>query len=525
MIYGCNCDLGVTQVDSLVKVFSDSTALPALKGPIEVARGENAALQFVLQAPEDGLSGLRIEKVTLPEGPMKVRTAGPVFRVYSPYNTYWNRDPESFSPADGMFPDPIVPDSTLTLAGGERGSLWLDIDVPVDTKPGNYTVKALICSDKGKSLQKFRIKVYPAAVERQRLLVTNWMGLQDPFINAGEALPDSLQTPMWADLFKMAGEYGNNAWRINHAVLPVKDAQGKIVGWNFEDFDEEVELIMANAPVEQIHGMHFGGRSEWVGHMKFNDLEPDDPALKEWIYSYFPALQEHLEGKKLDDGRSWLDIFAQFIADEPIDFNLDDWKAVAAMIKDAAPRIRTIEAYRSSTLDRSLLDFPVPQLDEFAENGLYNDITREDGVWIYTCMFPRGKYANRFLEQELLKPRLLHWINYKYNAVGYLHWGLNYWWGAPQGDPYGEVSNPGNDWPGGDSHIIYPGYRKLYPSIRYCAMRDGIRDYELLRMVEEKDSLKAREFVDRAVLGYDSYNTDVQAFRALRHDILEFLAK
>lgn len=94
-------------------------------------------------------------------------------------------------------------------------------------------------------------------------------------------------------------------------------------------------------------------------------------------------------------------------------------------------------------------------------------------------MYPRGNFANRYVTLPLIKTRLLHWINYKYDSPGYLHWGFNAW--GANGDPFGDVSAPANDWPGGDSHIVYPGYRKLYPSIRLAAMRDGIRDYDLLK--------------------------------------------
>lgn len=520
----CSGKLDVTKVDAVTKVFPFDTEYATCPNPIEVARGENATLQFVVKATDSEISGLRISEVKLPKGAMKLRTAGPVFSVTSHYFDYWDRDTLGYLPENHLFPDPIITDSTMTVPQGECRSLWLDIDVPAETEPGTYTVKARIESAQGSCVQKVKVKVYPVTLTPQRLLVTNWMGVDLRYLNGGEAPVSGLYTEMLTKLYKMAGEYGNNCWRIEGGASPTLDEKGNVTGWDFSAFDGEVELIIANAPLAQIHGMHFGGRGDWVSHMKFRGKSADDPELKKWIYSYFPALQQHLKEKTLPDGRPWLDIFAQFIADEPIDFCLEDWEAVARMIKDAAPEIKTIEAYRSSTWDRSLLDYPCPQLDEFAERPIFAGLSREDNVWFYTCMFPRNTYANRFLEQELLKPRILHWINYKYNAIGYLHWGLNYW-GGGHGTPYGDVSNPASDWPAGDSHIIYPGYHKFYPSIRYCAMRDGIRDYELLRMVEDKDPQKAAEFVNRVVLDYNKYDTNPADFRAVRHDILEYLSE
>ena len=118
-----------------------------------------------------------------------------------------------------------------------------------------------------------------------------------------------------------------------------------------------------------------------------------------------------------------------------------------------------------------------------------------------------GNFANRYVTLPLIKTRLLHWINYKYGSPGYLHWGFNAW--GANGDPFGDVSAPANDWPGGDSHIVYPGYRKLYPSIRLAAMRDGIRDYDLLKMVEARDSIRAQAFVNAIIFDFDRYDTSV----------------
>lgn len=44
----------------------------------------------------------------------------------------------------------------------------------------------------------------------------------------------------------------------------------------------------------------------------------------------------------------------------------------------------------------------------------------------------------------------------------------------------------GNTLPGGDSWIVYPNNGKLYGSIRLEAMRDGIADYTLLKMLERR---------------------------------------
>jgi hypothetical protein len=158
--------------------------------------------------------------------------------------------------------------------------------------------------------------------------------------------------------------------------------------------------------------------------------------------------------------------------------------------------------------------------------AFYNEINEKDDgrqAWFYTCLAPKGEYANRFIELPLLRTRYVHWLNYKYNIPGYLHWGLNYW----NQDPWGEqtrMNYAGNILPGGDSWIIYPHDGKLLSSIRYEAMRDGIVDYELLKLLERKNPEKAREIVNKVIFGFDRYDNSVEAFRACRREIMSYLS-
>ena len=75
--------------------------------------------------------------------------------------------------------------------------------------------------------------------------------------------------------------------------------------------------------------------------------------------------------------------------------------------------------------------------------------------------------------------------------------------------------------------IIWPGDHKVYSSIRLAAMRDGIRDFDLLRMIESRSKADADAFCARLILDAEapSYDMDVKHFRQLRRDMLEYLSK
>ena len=71
----------------------------------------------------------------------------------------------------------------------------------------------------------------------------------------------------------------------------------------------------------------------------------------------------------------------------------------------------------------------------------------------------------------------------------------------------------------------YPAEEKIYSSIRLAAMRDGIADYELLKLLEQKSPDKAKELAGAIIIDFNSYNNDIQAFRLIRLKLLKLLSE
>jgi hypothetical protein len=152
----------------------------------------------------------------------------------------------------------------------------------------------------------------------------------------------------------------------------------------------------------------------------------------------------------------------------------------------------------------------VPQLNFLKDDFAFYQDQQKKGkeVWFYTCLGPQGNFANRFIEQPLIKTRILHWINYRYGITGYLHWGLNHW-RPHHNNPFTmttDMNYAGNTLPSGDMNIVYPREGRLLSSIRLEAMRDGICDYELLKMLEAKDPEMAKKIAGKIVFNFDHYD-------------------
>ena len=56
-------------------------------------------------------------------------------------------------------------------------------------------------------------------------------------------------------------------------------------------------------------------------------------------------------------------------------------------------------------------------------------------------------------------------------------------------------------------------------------MRDGIRDYDLLRMIEARSKADADAFCRRFVIDNATYDTNISHFRQLRREMLEYLSQ
>ncbi len=232
-----------------------------------------------------------------------------------------------------------------------------------------------------------------------------------------------------------------------------------------------------------------------------------------------PALVNHLKEK------GWENIYMQHICDEPEPGNEKTYADIATYIKSIAPSLKFIDAVHSHGVNNTV-DIWVPQLDFYDSAYSFYKERQDAGneIWFYTCLAPQGDYANRYIEIPLIKTRILHWINFRFGATGYLHWGWNFWAENSLEETAGIITEAGNIMPGGDAFITYPGNGKILSSIRLEAMRDGIVDYELLKMLNEKKPAVAKETCRQVVYDFAKYDVDIKSFRAKRRFILQQLS-
>uniref|UniRef100_UPI003217FCBA DUF4091 domain-containing protein n=1 Tax=uncultured Draconibacterium sp. TaxID=1573823 RepID=UPI003217FCBA len=549
--YGCNNNESVQleAVDSLEKVFPESSYFTPFDAHVDVARGEHASFQFVVRS-NSNIKNLRIKvkEPTCANSRLdEIKTGFVGFVKVGRANPEPSKD--AFKPMSGYFPDPIMYEESRDVPFGTAQPLWVSVKIPTDCETGLYKgAVEIIYEVGGKTVSKtkyFEIEVFKPVIDNTSLWVTNWFFLDRlHYLNNNEPVEkhSDLYWELSRVIAKKLAEYRQNVAMISpfdHTEFSFEDNK-----WSFDftNFNKMVELFIEEGVIGRLEGGHLGSRIDGGWSSPFGLYVPvlaednadkellalNNPRTKDFYKAFLPAFVENIKTN------GWGGQYIQHIADEPIDANVESYIKISKFLKTLVPELKVIEACHTHQLE-NMVDIWVPQMN-FLKSGMdfYTDRQHKgDEAWYYTCLSPKGEWANRFVEQPLIKTRLLHWVNFKYNIPGYLHWGFNFW-GSNSGivtaeNPYDDVSgmivSSGNILPGGDCWISYPAYKAIYPSIRLEAMRDGIVDYELLKIYKERFPEKAKELVGTTVYGFEHYDINIGEFRKKRREILQSLSE
>jgi len=531
-------------VDPLEKVLVEASYFPPKEAISEVVRGENATLQFVVRS-QYSITDLRVNVSEARDGEKNLPASKAGFVGFVKVGrSIWDYSRDRIVSSSGYYPDPVIEQETINVDFGNTQPIWISIPVPVNAEKGLYkgmvTVSGRIGNKTFSMSKDYSVKVYPVTVEKTSLWVTNWFSIdtaQLKWMNGGKSLvPFSEQH--WEfirTIAKKMAEYRQNVAILSPMALSDFTYESGKWKTDFIKFDKVVDIFIKEGVIGRIEGGHIGGREgNWTSQFvvmvpnrendpkrMFDNLPISDPRAQEFYREFIPALRDHIKEK------GWDKMYIQHIADEPIPENVKSYIEIAEFVRKLAPEFKFIDACHSKDLG-GMLDVWVPQLDYMNRDYEFYNKQQQNGkeIWFYTCLNPKFEYVNRFIELPLLRTRYMHWVNFKYNIPGYLHWGLNYW---SLGDPFGEQTGiqyeGGNVLPGGDSWIIYPKDGKLFSSIRYDAMRDGIVDYELFRMLEKKNPEAAKDIIDKVIFTFERYDNNIEAFRVHRRHLMELLSE
>lgn len=533
------------QVDPFSKILKESNYFPEYSDTVEVAKGEYATFQFVVRSALP-LKNLQFNvSVFSNENGGEIKASRVGFVDYVRENRLTpDISKDAIRSLSNFYPDPIKEVQDWSVKRDQAQPMWITLPVPVNAKQGIYKAEVDFSGDAGNHSFSFKkevyVKVYPVILEKPSLWVSNWFSTSDDkmkVFNGGKSVK-RYSDEYWKMVDQLAcklGECYTNVILVSPLeFVEFKEEKSKYL-FDYSNFDKFIEIFRRKGILGIIEGGHIASRKgDWGSSFELFVPEYDKDGIKKNVQypltsdkvvvfyeQFLPSLKKHLEDKGLDK------FYVQHIADEPIESNYKSYVDIAQFVKKIWPGIRIMEACHTHNLENTV-DIWIPQLNFYQEGyDFYTERQKSgDQVWFYTCLAPQGNYVNRFLELPLMKTRLIHWLNFRFGATGYLHWGFNQWRNGC--NPYGETTfmnlEGGNTLPGGDSWIVYPDNGKLYSSIRMEAMRDGIADYTLLKMLEKKEPDLAKELCRQVVFNWALYDTDSDHFRMIRHLILEKLS-
>lgn len=534
-------------VDSLIKVFpSDAPERHRLVTPeFWCARNQQVSVQLAVR------SVVPVPAMTVEVPPLEMRGGGKIADVrvrqvgYVIVGSHTPDTPpeELVGEAPGWYPDPLL-DFPLDLEARRTHSVWVTVRVPAEARPGIYHgAIRLRAGNRLVASAPFRLRVAAATVPEQRSLkVTNWFDLDDKVSQQFYGV-SAFSEEWWTLVENVAHVMADH--RQNVILTPLMEliqprVEGNEIRYDFANFDRWVETFRRAGAIGYIEGGHLLGRSgesyegsleiptfQLVGgQIRKESLPADDPRVEQFLAGFLGALNAHLEEK------GWKSIYYQHILDEAHGPEPPYYKRFAEVVRRYLPGIPTMDAVDAAHMPEELqesCDIWVPQLGRFDDQMdlLRRRIESGHEVWFYTCLVPNGRYLNRLLDYPLLKVRLLHWLNFRHNLVGFLHWGGNYWTPEPMKDTQPVINANTTLLPPGDAFIMYPdrANKSVLSSIRFEAMREGIEDYELLQLLKTKNPTEANRLAEAAIVSFTEYVRDPVAFRKLQRELLEALAK
>lgn len=494
--------------DSLRKVFQDEGPSDGAGQEILLAAAGNERedVQICLRS-ESACKEVRVElsqllgpgRACIPASALTADFVGyvPLFE-----NTANNGDGEHIiRRAPDFFPDPFLEWPVVSLKPNRTQPLWITVAVPEGTPPGSYRGSVTIAADSESLAVPITVEVWPFALPRKTSMWnTNWFstGCLEEWYGIKRF---SEEWWTWVDrVAQNMGEHRHNTILTPLFELVRISRQGDGFTFDCGNLDRWIETFDRHGVAERIEGSHLGGRGgNWESAFVFRGLTVykadgspeqlpaapvDDPERRRLLRDFLTALKAHLAD------RGWWDRFILHQADEPVPANEASYRQMADFVREVLPEVPRIDAVMAEGLV-GCLEIRVPQIQELRD-GFHNE---GEELWSYTCLAPQGPYPNRFLDFSSLKTRIIPWVNWRYGAIGYLHWGYAHWssWGGSKGavDPWSNATGGSErlpvgrlPLPPGDPHVVYPGQERICNSIRWEMVRKGTEDYEYLRLVE-----------------------------------------
>lgn len=394
-----------------------------------------------------------------------------------------------------IVPDILENNRVFNLIPQSVRPVWVTIDIPQNVEKDIYTGSINIRTEESES-QNLNIEL--AVINKTLPESSEWTFHLDLWQNP-YAVARFHNVELWSqkhiDLLKsyltILAEAGQKCITTSIVHQPwgsqTYDPFDSMIQWiknsngtwefDFSIFDQYVKLAMECGITDQINCYSM---IPWGNQIQYFDEDSAkyvtikvDPGTEKYEVIWKNFLQQfnyHLDQMK------WLEK-TTISMDER---GLEDMKKAIGIIHRTAPGIGISLAgsYHSEIQndidDLCLFIKPPCELKYIQERAINNKITT-----FYTCC-AKPEHPNNFTFSPPAEQTWLGWYAASRGYSGYLRWAYNSWPAYPLKD------SRFRSWPAGDTYQVYPGPRS---SVRFEKLREGIEDYEKIRIIKKSLNL------------------------------------
>lgn len=451
-------------------------------------------------------------------------------------------------------PDPLLEKQPFVTPAKGAPLLWVTVAVPADAAPGSYA-GALTVRAKGETAKlPFTLQVYDFALPKTTYLQSSFWVFRHTIRDAYgmKEVPFSFYTK-FLDLCLQSRLSPIDAaeWHDQPYVQMVRKADGQL-DMDWPVWDEYLQYCMDrgmsafNVADDHWFGSFFASvpvRDLKTGQVETVKFDPQSQEYADTVVRFFRLAHEHFTQKGWA-ARGYLQGYDEPGQDPVLLANINRFYTLA---RTGWPGLRTmITAPIGYKGLEDSIGIWCPLTPSYDDAKAAAARAKGQEAWWYVCCGPTAPWANFFLDQPGAAHRVLFWQTFGRKSDGLLYWGINVWpdFGARTMDPLpADKKWPAVPWNDGgrdgDGYFLYPGPDGPLTSLRFEIMRDGVEDYDCLRMLQDlmktkggKASADLRKRAERALTmtpdlykNMTSYPTDAGAMVQRRREINELIVR
>ncbi|MES2891977.1 MAG: glycoside hydrolase domain-containing protein [Bacteroidota bacterium] len=409
------------------------------------------------------------------------------------------------SPYKGLYlmPDRFEEFDRFDVPGKSVRPVWVSLDIPASTPAGEYSGKIEVKAAGYTAMLDLKITVQQPILPKPHEWKHRLDLWQNPWVVAVEnnlkpwSAEHKLLLKKHLQLYAEAG----GSYITTYAVhSPWADnsynIEGGMIGWlkrkngswkfDYSIFDEYVQLAMSVGIDKAITiytpvpwGHRFRYLDEATGTYQTVAWAPTTPEFKSFWNIFLTDLKKHLEQK------GWFNKTYIGINENALEETL----AAIKVVKGHSPKWKiTYAGNWHAELENLLDDYCFLYGEESSVEVVKRRAAKGFTTTYYNCCNP--PVPNNFVFSPPIEGRWMGWYTSAHKYDGYLRWAYDAWPADPNRDARHEL------WAAGDCFLVYPGGNSC---VRFEKIREGIVDYEKLRIVQELAAKSAKKEIKELV--------------------------